>query len=143
MAFAPKVKKHITLPLLKMAKNQPYYVRFDSAIFQAKELKASRTASTESPAAQRREPPMLAQVTNLETGELCQIICPTILCTELNDNYPGESYKGRCFQIEQSRVEGKNYNLVNLTEIEDPDEAKQLAGEQAAGEQAAGKKKQA
>lgn len=138
--FVPKIKKHVTLPLLKMVKDTPYYVRFESAMFKAKEVTAARNVDPNSAAAQKREPPMLAQVVNLENGEMAQIICPAVLVSELNNHYPDEAYRGRCFAIELKKVEGKSYNLVNVTEIEDPKEAEDAAKEQAGGKAANGRK---
>lgn len=117
MAFNFKVKRNITLPLLKLEKNNEYYVKFDGPMFLGKEINPGKESSDV-----RKQAATLANVVNLETGELCQIICPLVLQHELNDAYPGEGYVGLCFAISLTRPEGKAYNLVQVTEIE-PSEA--------------------
>lgn len=135
MTFTPKFKKHVTVPLLKMEKNVPYYVRFETAMTVSKPITSSRKLTPEEEQAKalldsknpRKEPPVIAQVTNLETKQRAQIICPAVLVSELRENYAGEGYVGKCFELVQHRVEGKSYNLVNITEIADPTDDEEAA----------------
>jgi hypothetical protein len=102
-----KTKKHVTLPLLKFQNNDPLYVQFTDAIFTGKVVD------------DKKEPPKMANVINLETGEEAQIILGAVLVSNLEDTYPNETYVGKQFMIEKSAPEGaRKYSLFNITEIE-------------------------
>lgn len=122
--FKFKVKKHVTLPLFKWENNTPYYYRFDTAIAQGKPIKEKAGES-------KKEPAYLAQVTNLQNGEQGEIILGTVLRGILDDDYPEESYVGKCFELVQKRITGKNYNSYGVTEIE-VDSASQEAPKESA-----------
>lgn len=108
-AFAPKVKKRVTLQLFKIEKKKPYYFRMESAMAIGKAVANSQM-----------EPATVVQVTNLVTGEIGQIICPSVLKKELSDAYPDDSYVGKCFELSIHPVAGKRYSVPQITEIEDP-----------------------
>ncbi|MHB1097898.1 MAG: hypothetical protein ACYC3F_17200 [Gemmatimonadaceae bacterium] len=110
-AFSFKVKKHVTLPLFKWENNTPYYYRFDGPIAQGKPIKEKAGES-------KKEPAFLASVTNLATGEQGEIILGTVLRGILEDDYPEAAYVGKCFELVQKRITGKNYNSYGVTEIE-------------------------
>ena len=102
-----KTKKHVTLPLLKMENNKPIYIQFTEAIFVGKVVD------------DKKEPPKMANVINLETGEECQIILGTVLESNLRETYPDDSYVGKQFELVKSAPEGaRKYSLFNITEIE-------------------------
>jgi len=109
--FKFTVKKHVTLPLFKWENNKPYYYRFDAAIEQGKPIKEKDGES-------KKEPAYLAPVTNLESGEQGEIILGTVLRGILDEDYPDASYVGKCFELVQKRITGKNYNSYGVTEIE-------------------------
>ena len=122
-AFAFKVKKHVTLPLLKIVPEKPLYVKFEAAIEKAKPQAGSRTAnaaaaSETNPAAKKKEPPELAHVIDLTTGEHAQIIIGTVLGAELRSTYADGAYVGKSFEIVQHKVQGKDYATYGITEIE-------------------------
>lgn len=106
-----KVKKLVTLPLWKWKNDQTKYLRFDSAIFEGKELTVKEGRADEKPA-------HLANVTDLETGEQCQIIIGFVLESTMNDEYPDNAYVGKTFAITQHRDSGKKYNTYSIAEIE-------------------------
>ena len=124
--FKFKVKKHVTLPLLKIKPNGlPAFVRFEGAMFLGKKIE------TGSEADKKKEPATLAHVVNLETGEEMQIICPMMLRTQLTEAYPSDAYVGHCFAVRITRDPEKKYNHVSITEIEpesEPGETVQSAG---------------
>lgn len=121
MAFTKVVLKKVTLPLFKYQHDVEYFYKFMTPITRAKEMKEEVKAKRAAAGVQSQEPPMVAQVLNLETGELGQFICPTVLTSEIIENYPGEKYVGKCFSIIIKRAgEGKRYNLIQLDEIADP-----------------------
>ena len=109
--FSFKVVKNVTLPLFKLEKNKDYYFRFEGPIHTGKDIKGKSTDD-------RKQPAELAKVTNLETGELGEIICPMILRETMQEDYPDDGYVGKCFALSLTRPEGKAYNLVSITEIE-------------------------
>lgn len=122
-AFAFKVKKHVTLPLLKIQPEKPLYVTIVEPIFKAKPQAGSRAeAAANKPegegAAKKKQPPELAHCIDLTTGEHCQIIIGTVLGAELRETYPDNSYVGKSFEIVQHKVQGKDYATYSITEIE-------------------------
>jgi len=110
--FAPKVVRQVTLPLIKKADGVPLYVKFDSAIFTGKEIKGTGEKA-------KMEPARLANVTNLETGELGQIICNKVLEGTLTEEYPDNGYVNKGFAITQhGKASGKRYHTYTIAEIE-------------------------
>lgn len=124
-AFKFTVKKHVTLPLLKIVAEKPLYVRFEEAIVKAKPQAGGRTPAADSAAA-KKEPPELAHVIDLTTGEHAQIIIGTVLGAELRGMYMSDSYVGKSFEIVQHKVQGKQYATYGITEIEIETESKQV-----------------
>lgn len=112
-----KVKSHVTLPLLKILPEKPLYVKIEGAIFKAKEQAGARkqTAPDGTP---MQQPPELAHVIDLTSGEHAQIIIGTVLGTELRETYPNDAYVGKSFEIVQHKVQGKRYATYGITEIE-------------------------
>jgi hypothetical protein len=116
-AFKFAVKKHVTLPLLKIVPEKALYVKFEESIVKAKPQAGGRAPAADSAAA-KKEPPELAHVIDLTTGEHCQIIIGTVLGAELRETYPDNSYVGKSFEIVQHKVQGKQYATYGVTEIE-------------------------
>lgn len=118
MAFEPKAKKLLTIPLLKLAVGVTAYVKVTAPMFIGKEIKSKRANAN--PAA-AREPATLIDGINLETGEQCQVICSAVVKGVFEDNYPNDSYVGKCFSLlKLERAAGKEYNGFKVIEIEDP-----------------------
>lgn len=106
-AFAFKKVKNVTLPLFKLANNEPNYLRFDEPVFVGKVV------------VDKKEPPTMANVTDLETGEQGQIILGSVLLENLNQHYPDNAYVGKSFEIVKHSPEGaRKYSLWNVAEIE-------------------------
>lgn len=121
MAF--KVAKRVTHAQIKLRPGTDYAFRIDSALYRGKEEKPQ--VKTDGEPLAPRQPPWLVQVTMIDSGEEGVIVMPTIAVTELNDNYPEESYVGKFFNLrvlgkKQGRG-GNNYNEIELLELE-PDE---------------------
>lgn len=70
----------------------------------------------------KKEPATLCHAVDMETGEEGVIICPMVLQKELNENYPGESYVGKGFEISKTRDPEKKYNHVSISEVAVPDD---------------------
>lgn len=112
--FVAKRKKLLTRPILKFVKDVPQYIKFEGAIYLGKEMKQKAEDK-------KKEPAHLADVIDLQTGELAQIIVNAVPMSVLKENYPNDSYVGKCFAItRQSRKEGKAYDPFSVEEIEDP-----------------------
>jgi len=113
--FAPKIKKILTLPLLKMAEGSPIYVKFTGPYFIGKAIK-------EDDPKKAKEPPIMANVVNLPTGELVQIMLGSVLVGILKDEYPNDSYVEKGFEImltEKKRGRnGGNYNTYKVAELD-------------------------
>lgn len=102
--------RQVTLPALKLVKGTPRYIKTVRAMYLGEKIDGDvdRKAAT------------LLHSIDLETGEEGVVICPSVLVSELNRNYPGDSYVGRCFEVIISRRPEKEYNDVSLAEIEAP-----------------------
>jgi hypothetical protein len=115
MTFNPVKKRSVTVQSLSMTKGVPYYLGFLSEVY----LGEGIPSKDGKPA---KQPPHLARVVNLETGEEVQVILPTVVVSELSKAYP-EGIATLCFELTVIPPrEGKNYNLANITEIEAPAE---------------------
>ena len=106
-AFNFKRTKVVTVPLLKLAIDVPSYVRAEAAIYEGKQVDDKMGKAH------------LLNVTNLETGESQLLIIPTVLLALLGEEYPENSYIGKCFEVtKHAKVSGKNYHPFSLSEIE-------------------------
>lgn len=113
---APALKfkraKLVTLPLLKPQLDVPFYVRIEAPVFLGKEIKGDGVNA-------KMEPAHIANCTNLETGEMCQIIIPTVLLSILTEEYENESYVGKSFElVKLPKPSGKRYHGFTVAEIE-------------------------
>jgi hypothetical protein len=114
MAF--KRVKNLTLDVLKFVENETRYVKITGAIHIGKDQKAAKGDEDK-----KREPAHLAHCVNLEDGAECQIIVSAVVLSVLTDEYPNESYVGKCFAItKKSRQQGKQYFPYSVEEVEDP-----------------------
>jgi hypothetical protein len=105
--FVPKIKNHVTIPLLKFANNVEVYVKFTAETYIGRIVD------------DKKEPPTMARVVNLETGELNDIILGTVLLSTLSENYPDNGYIGKAFAIKKHAPEGtRAYSLWDVSEIE-------------------------
>lgn len=121
-----KIKKHVTLAVLKIKPNAgPRFVKMCSAMYKGKKIDDSK------------EPAMLIEATDLVTGEHGVIIVPTVLQKDLEEHYPDSSYVGKSFQIIITRVPEKRYNHVSFAELDDAPEPPQFDAAAAAAMNAA------
>ena len=110
-----KTKKLLTVPVLKFVQDQARHIKVTEAMHIGKPQKAKEG---EKP----KEPATLANCVNLEDGAVCQIIVSAVLKSVWTDEYPGDSYVGKCFKItKRGRNPGKQYNQFDIEEIEDPE----------------------
>jgi hypothetical protein len=115
--FVPKRKRLLTKPLLKYSVGMAVYVLIETAAHIGKEMKPGADGK-------KKEPATLCDVVDLKTGEPCQIILNAVVKSVLAEEYPNDSYVGKCFAItKQARVTGKAYDPFSVEEIENPNEA--------------------
>ena len=114
MKGAFRVKKAVTLPIVKLAAGVARYVFFDGPMRIGKDTGQVMNGK-------KMEPATIADVTDLETGEQGQLICATVLAGNLRETYPDDSYVGKRFAITLIKVPEKKYNLYEILEIEEDD----------------------
>ncbi len=113
-APAYKVKKILTRPLLKFAKDIPIHVLIEGKMYIGKEMRQKEGEK-------KKEPATLVDVVNLDTGEQCQVICSAVVKSVLNEEYSGDAYVGKAFRITKlGRAAGKSYDAYGVAEIEVP-----------------------
>ncbi len=112
IGFVPKVKKNLTPPVLKLDEDVPRYVQIEAKMYIGKSITAK-------PGEKDREPAHILDCTNLETGEVCQVIASSIIQSTLTENYPNDSYVGKRFSFtKKARQAGKQYNKFEILELE-------------------------
>jgi hypothetical protein len=118
--FVPKLARILTLPLLKMKEGEPIYVKFTAPTFIGKKIAEDIEAEKAGKAS--KEPPVMANVINLATGELVQIMLGKVLNGILADEYPENGYVGKGFVIELTEKKrgrsGGNYNTYKVAELD-------------------------
>jgi hypothetical protein len=132
--FKPVTKKLLTRPVIKWQVDKTRYFKIENAMHIGKEIKARRNAD---PNEKAKEPATICNVIDLENGALAQLIVNAVLKSVLTEEYPNDTYVGKCFAVtKQSRQPGKQYDPFNIEEIEDPNAQK--AGETGAVPDSAG-----
>ncbi len=118
--FEPKIIRRVTLPTLKLVPDVPVYVKILDKIFEAKPQKLKEGEKEKD----QKKPPMLFNVANLETGEAMQLVAGVVVQNEIVDNYPKDSYVGKCFMIVKGKKKdlagGRGYFTYEIAEIEEP-----------------------
>lgn len=105
-----RVKREVRIPQLRMQPGQEYPVR----ILEEMHTEPSRDEK-------RKGDVTLTKVIDLETGEVRQIVCGTVLANLLNEE-PG-GYVGKCYLIEVGELSSEDgWRQFYLYEIEDPAE---------------------
>lgn len=99
----------VTRSVLRQELKVPFFVEFESAIYEAPPLEQ----------ATKMAPPMIADVINLQTGECQILICNTVLEREIERNYPNGSYVGKRFAMcgYMAGRESNDYRVYNIVEL--------------------------
>jgi hypothetical protein len=118
-----KTKKVLTRPTISLkSEGAECYVKIVSAMHVGREMKSDEKDD----AGKKREPATILEVINLETGEEAQVIAAAMIRSTLEEEYPGESYVGKCFYIanrgKQESKAGNRFNRLYVEEIEEPSE---------------------
>ncbi len=115
-AFKPEIIKHVTMPTLKLVPDVPAYVKITAPIFEGKRQPPKKG---EEP----KKPPMIFNIVNLETGEVCQMVAGKVVESEITGNYPKDAYVGKCFMIVKGKKKGsgdRGYFTYEIAEIKEP-----------------------
>ena len=113
-----EIVRNVTLPFLMIAGDgTPSYVKFNTAIEPDTSTFSERVRKSKNDGEQRQEPMHIAEVTNLQTGEVARLVAHSVLESQLNEAYPDNSYVGRNFKIEKTKAAGKRYFNFNIVEI--------------------------
>lgn len=106
-------KAAVTLPTFKMLEGGSYYFAFKAPI-------RTETSQQKDENGKMVDKPIdIAQVVNVETGELGQIVVGSVLKSNLEKSYPNAGYVGKAFEIvKQKGKEGKRYRTYTVYEID-------------------------
>ena len=107
-----KVKRRVTLPLLKIALDKPVFLRIEDKMFTGKAIEKG---------GKQMEAATLMNCTDLSTGEMVQIICNKVLESIMTEEYEdkGTTYVGLSFMLtKHPKASGKDYHTFTVVEIE-------------------------
>ena len=105
--------RSVTLPQLKLTDETPVYVRFMQPMFVSKVIQKAK------PGEAPKDPATVVMVTNIETGELMQLIVGAALKGILTEEYAGDAYVDKNFEIvKHEKAPGRRYNTYSVYEIE-------------------------
>lgn len=99
------------------------YIKIDTAIAPDQTSFSDRVRATKSKdgETQSQEPMHVADVTNIQTGEVGRMIFASVLESQLKETYPDDKYIGKIFQIARSKTKGgrgtRKYWSFDITEI--------------------------
>lgn len=107
-----KLVRNVTLPVLRQRDGAPIAVQFNSKIVQGTKLEGDTS---------ERQPPKLATVIDLKTGELCTLICNAAMVSALERMYPKAEYVGKQFAMVSMKRPHKGERTIreySIREIE-------------------------
>lgn len=103
-----KMKRLVTLPLLKHAAGETRFIQIETAFYVGKQVDEKKGAAT------------LCTVIDLTTGEEMTYIVAAVLQKNLEEQYPKDGYVGKSFAVAKyAPPDGKRYSLFNIAEIEE------------------------
>lgn len=113
-----KVKKMVTVPLLKVKPGVQYCVRIVGPMHEGKKIQ------------DQKEPAILMAVQELPSNKPHEIIVGKLMRDALNDNYPNAGYVGKCFAFQIDKDPNnpdRRYNLLTQLDEIEPSEAETTA----------------
>jgi hypothetical protein len=109
--------RSVTLPVFKVEVEVPLYLMVNGPMFIGKPVEAKTGADGKKGVPM--EPATIMPVTNIETGEVGQIIVNAALKSILDETYPKDSYVEKSFEIvKHEKRAGKRYHTFSVFEIE-------------------------
>jgi hypothetical protein len=118
-ALLYEIVKHVTLPFFIIPEATPVYIRFDSAILADTSSFSERVRKTKGDTGSK-DPMDIANITNLQTGEVCRLVAHQVLKNTLTETYANDSYVTKTFKIvktERKGGRGSKYFAFDITEI--------------------------
>ncbi len=107
----------VTLPTFKMADGQPYYFKFAGKIHPGDGANLKGKVDEKG---DPKQPPDVAQVIDIETGEMGMIVLGKILVSDLRNMYDADGYVGKCFEITKLEpkpgTRAKTYSVFEIAE---------------------------
>jgi hypothetical protein len=117
------VVKNVTKEFFVIAEDgTPSYFKFDSAFVVDETIQVRTRKSKNDPDGTKKEPMEIADVTNIETGEVGRLIGNSVIKSELRRTYPDNKYVGLMFEIKQGAgktgsTSGNKYRTFKIVEI--------------------------
>jgi hypothetical protein len=115
-----EVVRNVTLPFIIIpADGVPFYMKFNTAIEPDKTTFSERVRKGKVNAdgtQQSAEPMHIAEVTNLQSGEVGRLVAHQVLESNLDEAYPNAGYVGKYFKISKQKS-AKRYFTFNIVEI--------------------------
>lgn len=107
-----KQKRVLTIPTLVLKDNQPVILKFTGPMFTGKIMPVKEGQTEKAPAT-------LANVVDVETGEVYQLMVNSVLHALLDEEYEDNAYVGKVFSVERLPARaGKAYNGFKVSEME-------------------------
>lgn len=113
-----KLKKRVTVPLLKQRVGVPIAIVFLAPIYQGEKI--------DHPSVKIAEAAFMARVLNVQDGVVYNTIMNTVTRSEIEKAYPDNGYVGKGFAITLHNLEGKNYKVPEIAEFETADYAEAI-----------------
>lgn len=109
---APQFKRTaaVTVGLLTFKERDKIFVRFEEPVHKGKAMTKDGITG---------KPSDVVRVTNLETGEIMDLLCPRVLASILEEKFGKQEYVGECFEIMAKDI-GKAYKAIEMYQIEAP-----------------------
>lgn len=109
------IKRRITMPSLVMKKaGQTLFLNIVDA------MRVSTVKDKPTTDGKAKEPATICTAGDILTGEMFTFLVPSVVRENLRRDYPGDSYVGKCFMIENKgkRTEGQRYWDFAISEID-------------------------
>ena len=115
-----EVVRNVTLPFIIIPQDGvPFYLKFNTAIEPDKTTFSERVRkgkTNEDGSKQSVQPMHIAEVTNLQSGEVGRLVAHQVLESNLDEAYPNAGYVGKYFKISKQKS-AKRYFTFNIVEI--------------------------
>lgn len=112
-----KVLRNVTVPTLKMELESPIYIKAMGPHFKGKDQKPVKDPDTGE--MKTPKPVDILTVTDIESGELRQLVLGAALLSILDEGYPENAYVDKAFRvIKHDKSPGKRYFTYSVDEVD-------------------------
>lgn len=115
-----EIVRNVTLPFIIIPSDgTKFYLKFNTAIQPDTSTFSERVRKSKNDADSKQtvEPMHIAEVTNLQTGEVGRLVAHQVLESNLVEAYPNDGYVGKYFQITKQKAAKGRYFNFNIVEI--------------------------